>query len=75
MQSNDSPEIPDKGETSDIPGLPLGDFNTEIFSDTINVMNAIKVKLCTLVLHIELYLFITLSVTLVPFQGHSSVKQ
>ena len=22
MESNDSPEIPDKGETSDIPGLP-----------------------------------------------------
>ena len=24
MKSNDSPEIPDKGETSDIPGLPSG---------------------------------------------------
>ena len=24
MESNDSPEIPDRGETSDIPGLPLG---------------------------------------------------
>ena len=24
MESNDSPEIPDKGETSDIPGLPSG---------------------------------------------------
>ena len=22
MESNDSPEIPDRGETSDIPGLP-----------------------------------------------------
>ena len=24
VASNDSPEIPDKGETSDIPGLPSG---------------------------------------------------
>ena len=24
MQSNDGPEIPDRGETSDIPGLPSG---------------------------------------------------
>ena len=24
MESNDSPEILDRGETSDIPGLPLG---------------------------------------------------
>ena len=36
-------------------------FNIRIFSDTINV---IKVKLCMLVLHIEFYLFSTLSVTL-----------
>ena len=44
---------------------------TGIFSDTINIMN---VKLCMLVLHAEFYLFITLSVTLTLFQGHSSVK-
>ena len=25
MESNDSPEIPDRGEISDIPGLPSGD--------------------------------------------------
>ena len=25
MESNDSPESPDRGETSDIPGLPSGD--------------------------------------------------
>ena len=25
VESNDSPEIPDRGETSDIPGLPSGD--------------------------------------------------
>ena len=24
VESNDSPEIPDRGKTSDIPGLPLG---------------------------------------------------
>ena len=24
MQSNDSPEVPDRGETSDIPSLPAG---------------------------------------------------
>ena len=26
MESNDSPEIPDRGETSDIPGLPSGEL-------------------------------------------------
>ena len=26
MELNDSPEIPDRGQTSDIPGLPLGGF-------------------------------------------------
>ena len=26
MESNDSPEIPDRGETSDIPGLPSGEM-------------------------------------------------
>ena len=34
MESNDSPEIPDRGETSDIPGLPLGDkikFRENVF--------------------------------------------
>ena len=29
MESNDSPEIPDRGETSDIPGLPSGDLERE----------------------------------------------
>ena len=29
MESNDSPEIPDRGETSDIPGLPSGGPATE----------------------------------------------
>ena len=29
MESNDSPEIPDRGETSDIPGLPSGERERE----------------------------------------------
>ena len=33
MESNDSPEIPDRGKTSDIPGLPSGDLvNTNTIS-------------------------------------------
>ena len=38
VESNDSPEIPDRGEISDIPGLPLGrggaegDFHKQIYS-------------------------------------------
>ena len=30
MESNDSPEIPDREETSDIPGLPLGGGEFEV---------------------------------------------
>ena len=37
--------------------------------------NAINVKICMMVLLIELYLFFPLSVTVTIFQGHSSVKQ
>ena len=44
-------------------------FNVAIFPDTINV---IDVKLCMIVLLVELYLIIPLSMT---FQGHRSVKQ
>ena len=29
MESNDSPEIPDRGETSDIPDLPSGGTDRE----------------------------------------------
>ena len=47
-------------------------FNIGISSDTMNVIN---VKLFILVLYIELYLFIILSVILTLFQGHSSVKK
>ena len=43
-----------------------------IYSDTINVIN---VRLCMVVLFIELYLFIPLWVALTIFQGHSNVKQ
>ena len=47
-------------------------FNVAIFSDTINIIN---VKLCMMIVLIELYPFIILSVTLIVFQGHGSVKQ
>ena len=40
-------------------------FNFVIFSDTVNMIN---VKLCMMVVLIELYLFISLSVTLIVFQ-------
>ena len=50
----------------------FGNFNIAIFSDTINWIN---VKLCMKVLHIELYMFITCSVTLALFKGHSNLKQ
>ena len=43
-------------------------FNIGIYLDTINV---ITVKLCM----IELYLFITLSMTLTIFQDHSTVHR
>ena len=56
---------------SQLSGL-VENFNTGIFSEKINVIN---VKLCMKALHIELYLFITLSVSLTLFQGHCSVKQ
>ena len=44
-------------------------FNIGIYSTTINVVN---VKLFRMVLLIELYLIIPLSVTLTIFQGHSN---
>ena len=47
-------------------------LNFEIFSDSINMVN---VTLCVMVALIVLYPFISLSVTLIVFQGHSSVKQ
>ena len=47
-------------------------FNVAIFTDTINTMN---VKVCVMVVLTELYLFILLSVTLIVYQGNSSVKR
>ena len=47
-------------------------FNAVIFVDT---MNVIIVKLCMMVVLIELYPFIPLSVTLSIFEGHRSVRQ
>ena len=52
--------------------LGVGNFNVGIFSDTISVTN---VKLFVMVLLTVFYLFITFSVTLTLFQGHSNVKQ
>ena len=46
-------------------------FNVAIFWDTINMIN---VKLCIMVVLIELYLFTPLSVTLITVQGHSTVS-
>ena len=46
-------------------------FNIVIFLDAINMIN---VKLCMMVVLIEFFPFIPLSVTLNVFQGHSSVK-
>ena len=52
--------------------LRLSKRLTLIFPETIHVMN---IKLCMVVLHTELYLFITLSVILTLFEGHTSVKE
>ena len=46
--------------------------NTGIYSDTIKVIN---VKLCMMTLLIELYLFISLSVSVAIFQGHRNAEQ
>ena len=37
MESNDSPEIPDRGETSDIPGLPSGGNDKKVILDDNNM--------------------------------------
>ena len=50
----------------------IENVNIGIYLDTIK---AINVKLCMMVLLIELYLLISCSVTLARFQGHSTVKQ
>ena len=50
----------------------VGNFNIWIYSDTVNVIN---VQLCMIVLLIEHYLFLPLSVTLTVFQRYSNVKQ
>ena len=68
-QSAGWPDEPLVGRPPSVCGKHL---NAAIFSDTINRIN---VKLRMMVVLIELYPFIPLSVTLVVFQGHSSVKQ
>ena len=49
-------------------------FNIAMFSDTVNVIN---VELYMMVVLVELYnyIFLPFSVTLVVFEGHSSVRQ
>ena len=37
MESNDSPEIPDRGETLDIPGPPSGDSDSDSMQMSIKV--------------------------------------
>ena len=63
-----------KGENLHCFGQPMSglveNFNIGIFSDTINIMYN---KLCIMVLHIEPYLFITLSVTLTLFQSYTAM--
>ena len=39
VESNDSPEIPDRGETSDIPGLPSG---AQFIPNTTDIHSNIK---------------------------------
>ena len=55
---------------SQVSGL-VENFKIGIFSDTRNVMN---VKLCIMVLLIELYLFIPFSVYLTTFLGQGNVR-
>ena len=52
--------------------LACQNFNIEIYSDTINVIN---VKLCMVALLTELYLLIPFSVTVTILQDHSSIEQ
>ena len=47
-------------------------FNVAVFSDAINVIN---VELCMMVLLIEHDIFMSLSVALTIFQGHSNIEQ
>ena len=47
-------------------------FNNVIF---LNAINMVSVKLCMVVILVELYSFIPLSVTLIVFQGHSNIQQ
>ena len=60
------------GRLAHRPSVRRGKNCNTIFSDTISMVN---VKLCTMMLLIELYPFIPLSVTFNVFEGHSSVKQ
>ena len=66
-----SKELTDMFLVGQVSGL-VENFNISIVSGTVNV---ITVKLCMMVLLIDLYLFIPFSVTLTIFKGHSTVEQ
>ena len=48
VESNDSPEIPDRGETSDIPGLPSGVFKRSSREQDIDKFTAVGHNIQTL---------------------------
>ena len=59
MESNDSPEIPDSGETSDIPGLPSGadpprgsTITSLCFADDVDGLSGEEEELAKLVEHL-----------------------
>ena len=54
----------------------VDNFNISIFCFVVlDTMNVINVKLCIVVLFIEHYLFMPLTLTLTLFQGHSNAEQ
>ena len=57
VESNDSPEIPDRGQTSDIPGLPSGDSNKQQQNPSRTFMQQFA-ALCT-----EVYAIVTVTTT------------
>ena len=48
MESNDSPEIPDRGETSDIPGLPSGVGKVNTKTSPHNISKSAHSKVCSI---------------------------
>ena len=48
VESNDSPEIPDRGETSDIPGLPSGVGKVNTKTSPHNISKSAHSKVCSI---------------------------